>query len=143
VKRHKGLFDRVVCFENLHAAARAALCGRRMRSPGFEFLLEMERELIELREELVSGVYLPGKYHYFQIYEPKCRTVAAAPFRDRVMHHAIIRVIQPLFEDRFISDSFACRPGKGTHRAMRRALFFARKYPFLSDLWCAAMAECA
>jgi hypothetical protein len=46
------------------------------------------------------------------------------------VHHAIIRVIQPLFEDRFISDSFACRPGKGTHRAMRRALFFARKYPF-------------
>lgn len=130
MKRHKVLFDRVVCFENLHAAARKALCGRRTRSPGFEFLLELERELIELREELLSGSYLPGDYHYFQIYEPKCRTVAAAPFRDRVVHHAIVRVIQPLFEARFISDSFACRPGKGTHRAMRRALFFARKYPF-------------
>jgi hypothetical protein len=64
-----------------------------MRSPGFEFLLELERELIELREELLSGSYLPGDYHYFQIYEPKCRTVAAAPFRDRVVHHAIIRVV--------------------------------------------------
>jgi len=77
----------------------------------------------------LSGTYQHGDYHYFQIHEPKERTVAAAPFRDRVVHHAGGRVVEPLFERRFIEDSFACRKGKGTHAAMRRAAQFARKYP--------------
>ena len=56
--------------------------------------------------------------------------MAAAPFRDRVVHHAIVRVIEPIFEKRFIEDSFACRRGKGTHAAMRRAAEFARRWPY-------------
>jgi len=55
--------------------------------------------------------------------------VAAAPFRDRVVHHALVRVLPPLFEPRFIEDSFACRPGKGTHAGVRRAAEFARRFP--------------
>ncbi len=130
MRRHKRLFEQVASFANLHAAAREALRGKRQREPGASFSMNMEAELVDLRIELLQGTYQPGRYRYFEIYKPKRRTVAAAPFRDRVLHHAVVRVIQPLFEPRFIEDSFACRPGKGTHAAMRRAAGFARRYHF-------------
>jgi len=111
-------------------AAKEALRGKRTRLPGAMFFADQEKELPALHEELSDGTYRHGGYHYFRIYEPKERLVAAAPFRDRVVHHAIVRVIEPIFEKRFIEDSFACRPGKGTHAAMRRALHFARRFPY-------------
>lgn len=128
--RHKHLFDEVASFDNLRAAASAALRGRRLREPGASFFSELEKELVDLHDELSGDSYRPGEYHYFRIYEPKERVVAAAPFRDRVVHHAIVRVMQPLFERRFIEDSFASRPGKGTHAAMRRASQFAGSFSY-------------
>lgn len=128
--RHKHLFDQVVSFDNVLAAARDALRGKRSRQPGASFYTDLEKHVVDLHAELSGGVYSPGDYHYFRIYEPKERLVAAAPFRDRVVHHAIVRVIQPLFERRFIEDSFASRPGKGTHAAMRRSLQFTKRFEF-------------
>ena len=118
---HRHLFERVATLENLIPAARAALRGKRLRLPGAAFLADFEKEVFALHDELWSGTYRHGGYTYFTIHEPKERLVAAAPFRDRVVHHAIVRVIEPIFEKRFIEDSFACRRGKGTHAAMRRA----------------------
>jgi RNA-directed DNA polymerase len=126
---HRHLFERICSLENLLAAAHAALRGKRQRGPGFRFWSELEHEICTLHDELLSGTYRHGAYRYFMIYEPKERLVAAAPFRDRVVHHAIVRVIEPIFEPRFIEDSFACRRGKGTHAAMRRAGQFARRFP--------------
>ena len=128
--RAKHLFERVCSFENLRVAARKALRGKRGRMPGAAFFGDLENELVSLHRELATGAYEHGGYHYFRIFEPKERLVAAAPFRDRVVHHAIVRVIEPIFERRFIEDSFACRPGKGTHAAMRRALHFARGFDY-------------
>ncbi|MBN1345073.1 MAG: hypothetical protein JXQ73_20430 [Phycisphaerae bacterium] len=128
--RHRHLFERVCSFDNLYAAARKALSGKRTKLPGASFLGDLEKELVSLRQELASETYQHGGYHYFLIHEPKERLVAAAPFRDRVVHHAIVRVIEPIFERRFIEDSFACRRGKGTHAAMRRALHFARGHRY-------------
>lgn len=130
MKRHKHLFEQVASLGNLLGAARDALRGKRRRQPAARFFLELENELVALHEELTSGAYRPGGYDYFTIREPKERVVAAAPFRDRVVHHAIVRVIEPLFERRFIEDSFACRRGKGTHAAMRRAAHFACRWPY-------------
>ena len=130
MKRHKHLFEQVASLGNLLGAAKNALRGKRSKQPGAAFFLEFEKELVSLHEELLSGEYKPGAYHYFKIYEPKERRVAAAPFRDRVAHHAIVRVIQPIFERRFIEDSFASRPGKGTHAAMRRTATFAQRYRY-------------
>ena len=130
MKRHKHLFEQVASLANLLGAAKQALRGKRSRQPGAGFFMELEKELVALQDELQCGGYLPGAYHYFTIREPKERLVAAAPFRDRVVHHAIVRVIQPLFERRFIEDSFASRPGKGTHAAMRRAAIFAKQYRY-------------
>ncbi len=128
--RHRHLFERIVALDNLIAAGNAALRGKRSRMPGAAFLLDFEKEVFALHEELRVGSYRHGGYHYFTIFEPKQRVVAAAPFRDRVVHHAIVRVIEPIFERRFIEDSFACRAGKGTHAAMRRAAQFARRFPY-------------
>jgi len=96
---------------NLRLAAKEALRGKRTRPAGATFFMEMEKELPALHEELRDGTYAHGGYHYFWIHDPKDRLVAAAPFRDRVVHHAIVRVIEPIFEGRFIEDSFACRRG--------------------------------
>jgi len=131
MKRYKNLFDSVCSFENLHAAAVKALKGKRGKRPGAVFFDRMEEEIMALREELLSGFYRHGEYHYFDIHEPKHRTVAAAEFRDRVVHHAIIRVIEPLFENRFIEDSYACRMNKGTHAGMKRAAYYARRFAYV------------
>ena len=128
--QHRHLFERICSLENLIAAAKAALRGKRTRMPGAAFLADFEKEVFGLHDELWAGTYRHGGYTYFTIYEPKERVVAAAPFRDRVVHHAIVRVIEPIFEKRFIEDSFACRRGKGTHAAMRRAAHFARRFPY-------------
>ncbi len=130
MKRHKHLFERVASLGNLLGASKDALRGKRNRHPGASFFLDFEKELVSLHEELTSGEYVPGAYHYFTIFEPKQRRVAAAPFRDRVIHHAVVRVMEPLFERRFIEDSFACRRGKGTHAAMRRTAMFAKRYRY-------------
>ena len=128
--RAKNLFEQVCSMRNLRLAAKEALCGKRRRLPGASFFADQEKELPALHEELSSGGYRHGPYHYFWVHDPKDRLVAAAPFRDRVVHHAIVRVIEPIFENRFIEDSFACRRGKGTHAAMRRALHFSRGHRY-------------
>lgn len=130
MKRHKHLFDEVCSWENVLAASRAALRGKRRGHAAARFFAEQEKEVVALVEELRGGTYRHGAYHYFTIHEPKERLVAAAPFRDRVVHHAVVRVLEPIFEGRFIEDSFACRRGKGTHAAMRRAAEFAQRFPW-------------
>ena len=129
MKTHRHLWQRVVSPENLMAAAADAMRGKRGRGSAARFFSRWETEVWRLHEELVCGEYRPGAYTYFKIHEPKERMVAAAPFRDSVVHHALVRVLQPIFEPRFIEDSFACRPGKGTHAGMRRAAQFARRFP--------------
>jgi RNA-directed DNA polymerase len=129
-RRFGDLFERVASLGNLFAAAKKALRGRGLKMPAVAFAADLETEVVALSYELRSGSYRPGAYHYFEIFEPKRRLVAAAPFRDRVVHHAICRVIEPIWERRFIADNYACRPGKGTHAAMRRARAFARHHPW-------------
>lgn len=90
--------------------------------------------LLALQEALRYGTYTPGDYTHFTIHEPKRRKISAAPFRDRVVHHALCRVIEPWFEGRFIADSFANRIGKGTHRAVDRLQGFARRYRYVLRL---------
>ena len=75
--------------------------------------------------------YQPGAYVHFMIHDPKRRLVSAAPFRDRVVHHALCNVIEPFFEQQFIADSYANRVGKGTHQAIDRLQHFAQQYRYV------------
>ena len=95
----------------------------------FEF--DLEQNLLALHEELRDKTYRPGPYRNFTIREPKVRRISAAPFRDRVVHHALMQVTWPIFEARMIHDSYACRVGKGTHKAIDRAQEFSRRYRYV------------
>jgi retron-type reverse transcriptase len=124
------LYSGVWSFENLYAAYRKARKGKRGRPPAASFEFQLEDNLLQLQEELRTKTYHPGPYTSFYIHEPKRRLISAAPFRDRVVHHALCNVIEPLFERRFIFDSYANRMGKGTHRALDRCQEFARRYRY-------------
>ena len=80
-----------------------------------------------MQRELRDGNYVAGAYRTFRIHDPKERLISAAPYRDRVVHHAVCQVLEPIFEPTFISDSYACRSGKGTHAAVDRFTQFARR----------------
>lgn len=105
-------------WENLYTAYRKAAKGKRSRRPAAAFEFKLEDNLIQLQEELATETYRPGAYVNFTIHEPKRRLISAAPFRDRVVHHALCQVIEPAFERSFIDHSYANRVGKGTHRAL-------------------------
>ncbi len=127
MQRVDGLFERITEFGNLLAASRRAARGKRDRPSVARFEFYLERELIVLQEELTAGRYQPGTFFTFEVRDPKRRAICAAPFRDRVVHHAVCGVLEPVFERRAIFDSYACRQGKGTHAAIARAQQFARR----------------
>lgn len=131
MKRVGNLWPQVVSFANLYRAAKAAARGKRSRPDVANFLLNFEPELVLLQRELETGDYQPGGYRTFQVREPKPRFISAAPFRDRVVHHALTRVLEPIFERRFVMNSFACRKGKGTHQALRMAAEGCRRFPYV------------
>ena len=119
-RRADDLFDRIATFGALCAAASRAAAGKR-RGPGpAAFLANLETEVLALERELRAGTWRPGGYVSFEVRDPKRRMISAAPFRDRVVHHAVHAVIAPLFERGFIGHTYANRAGKGTHRAVAR-----------------------
>lgn len=124
------MYTQVCDWENLYRAYSKAAKGKRGRVPAASFEYYLEDNLIQLQRELVTKAYQPGAYHSFFIHEPKRRLISAAPFRDRVVHHALCNVIEPIFERSFIGDSYANRVGKGTHRALDRCQQFSRRYRY-------------
>jgi len=118
-RKHHNLFGRIASFQALREAARRAFLGKRRKPGAAAFQAGLERELLRLERQLLSAIYKPGRYLEIQVHDPKPRMVSAAPFRDRVVHHAVHEVIAPLFESGFIEHSFANRTGKGTHAAVR------------------------
>lgn len=125
------LFDRLASFENLYLAARQAQRGKRFQPGVARFHHDLAANLVNLRDELLDGRYRPGPYRTFTIYEPARRFISAAPYRDRVVHHALCNVMEPLFERSFIFDSYANRVGKGTHRALDRCTQYARRFRYV------------
>lgn len=127
MKTFKQLYSRICAFDNLWRGARRAQRGKRFKPGTARFNFHLEGGLLRLQRELKERRWQPGPYHAFYVYEPKKRLISAAPYRDRVVHHAICQVIEPLFERTFIDDSYACRLNKGTHRAILRFSEFARR----------------
>ena len=124
-------FDAVTAWDNLLLAWRKAARGKRGGAPAASFEHQIADHLLALQQELKEGRYRPGNYTHFYIHEPKLRRISAAPFRDRVVHHALCNLIEPVFERLFIPDSYANRIGKGTHLALDRLQAFARRYRYV------------
>ena len=118
-------------WDNLWHAYRKAAKGKRGLLPAATYDYRVADSLVRLQNALLDKTYRPGAYHHFFIHEPKRRKISAAPFRDRVVHHALCNLIEPVFDARFIADSYANRLGRGTHAAVDRLQSFAQIYPYV------------
>lgn len=127
MKRIGNLFEKAVSFENLLRSYQKARQGTRKSAAVCSFGFHLEAEILQLREELTDGTYQPRPYRYFEIRDPKQRTIAVADFRDRVVHHAVVSVLEPIYERSFIHDSYATRKGKGAHAAVFQAQRYLRR----------------
>jgi hypothetical protein len=123
--------EAIASVENLWLAAAKARRGKSRRPDVEAWWLRRETEILALREELLAGSYRPGSYRFFTIHEPKRREIAAAPFRDRVVHHALCNLLAPVLERRFIARSFSCQVGKGTTAARECCRQLTNRYAYV------------
>lgn len=121
-------------WDNLLLAYRKAARGKRGQANVAAFEHYLEDHLASLRAALLDRSYQPGSYTSFFIHDPKRRLISAAPFGDRVVHHALCNLIEQLFERSFIEHTYANRVGKGTHRALDRCQQLARRFPYFLQL---------
>ena len=106
-----GLWPQVISWNNLLRAYERARRRKRFKPPACRFDEDWEGNLLRIQRELAEGTFQPGPYHNFYVHEPKRRLISAAPFRDRVVHHALVQILEPLFERKFIFDSYAAACG--------------------------------
>lgn len=128
MKRIGNIFDRVLDWDNLRLAFWKAGRGKRGNPDVLAYQRRLDDELARLRDGLADGSYPVGGYHRFTVYEPKERLICEASFRDRVLHHALMNVCEPFFERWLVSDTFACRVGKGQKAALARGAELAARY---------------
>ena len=127
MKTYNKLYEKLYLKDNLISAFKKARKGKRKKDYVIKFESDLNKNIKLLQEELKLKTYRPHKLKKFIVRDPKTRTVHASIFRDRIVHHAIINFIQPIYEKRFIYDSFASRKFKGTHLAVKRFEHFVRK----------------
>ncbi len=134
MKRAGNLFDSVLDWDNLHLAFWKARLGKRDRPDVRDFAVGLERRLARMADQLRRGTFPLGRGHQFVIHDPKERTITAPCFEERVLHHALMNVCEPVFDRWLIDDSYACRVGRGREAAIVRARHFAAGYPFFLKL---------
>ena len=120
-------FEEVTSVDNLLSAWSEFLRGKRSRAEGQQFQFYLMDNILALHNDLVSKAYRHGKYSTFRIADPKPRVIHKAPVLDRLLHHSLYRVLYPFFDKAFIADSYSCREGRGTHKALDRFDEMARK----------------
>ncbi len=121
------MYSRLCSYKNLELAFRKARKRKSLKPCVIEFENNLEENLLQLRNELIFHTYRPKPLKTFILRDPKTRRISRADFRDRVVHHALCNIIEPIFEKSFIHDSYANRKGKGTLKAVQRFEFFKRK----------------
>jgi len=134
MKRQNNLFEQITDYNNVRLAFLKALRGNRKGLAAIRFCGNIEKNLIFVREKLQSLDCGWGAYRSFTIKEPKIRVINTAPFRQRVMQHAIMNLVDPIFDRPMISNSYACRKGKGTHAAVQYAFSHCKSSPYFLKL---------
>ncbi|MBI4448815.1 hypothetical protein HY641_02190 [Candidatus Woesearchaeota archaeon] len=127
MKTYNNLFAKLCSFENLEQAYRQARKHKNNNPAVKEFEKHWKLHLCTLLRELKNQTYNPKPLKKFVLRDPKTRVICVSDFRDRIVHHALVNILQPIFEPRFITDSFASTKGKGTLPALRRFDCFKRK----------------
>lgn len=127
MKRAGKLYNSIISPDNLRLAFVKAARGKQGRAEVGHFRTNFEQNIQKLHEQLKQNEPDIGNYHFFQVHDPKKRLICAASFPERVLHHAIITICEPVLERYAIYDSYACRTGKGLRRAVRRSQYFCRR----------------
>ena len=128
MKRHGRLFPQIVAEENIELAFAKARKGKAWQDSVKEVEREREEKLEALRKMLVDGTFKTSGYKVKVIHEPKERQIFILPFYpDRIVQHAIMNIVAPLWDSMFIHDSYACRTGKGQHAGSKRCMQFVRR----------------
>ncbi len=127
LKNHGSIFNEIISLENLFTSWEEFSIGKKSKKDVAEFSLNLEDNLFSLHSCLIDKTYRHLNYTPFYITDPKLRHIHKACVRDRVVHHAVFRILYPLFDKTFIFDSYSCRIGKGTHKAVKRLEDFLRK----------------
>ena len=120
MKIYKDLYWLIISPSSLFRAWDIFKSDKKNKLDVMDFELELEKNIFDLYRDLKNGTYKHGSYKGFWIHDPKLRRIHKATVRDRVLHHAIFRVLNPIFEPTFIPNSFSCRIGKGTHKGMKK-----------------------
>ena len=134
MKRARSLFNQIVSYENIRLAWLKARRRKSSKAAVMSFARNVGTNLLLVQKNLKARPTVLQPYHQFTIYEPKERVISVVPFMDRVMHHAIMNVLEPVFERQLIFHTYACRKGKGTHRAIAHAHSQTRKFRYCLKL---------
>lgn len=118
MKRADNLFEQITNFNNLRSAYLKALKGKKYKPDVLFYGNKLDENLYSLKTQLENENYNHGKYRQFKIYDPKERLITAASFEYRIIHHAIINILENVFEKQFVFHTYACRKGKGIHKAV-------------------------
>lgn len=127
MKTYQNVFENIISMENLFSAWEEFKKGKQKKKDVMEFEFNLEDSIFNLRRELEDKTYKHGGYHGFYITDPKVRHIHKATVKDRILHHAIYSILNPIFEPTFIYDSYSCRKNKGTHKGIYRLEKFLRK----------------
>lgn len=135
MKRIGFLYEKICDWDNLILAYKKAKKGKHGNATD-DYCYNWEVQLYRTQQELLDGSFSFGAYHQFMIYEPKERQIMAAPFKDRVVHHAICNILGPILDKPLVSTSYACRKGKGLHKAVKKAfhLYKNSQYHYRLDI---------
>ncbi len=127
MKIYKNLYWLIISPKALFKAWKIFQSDKRNKPDVIAFELDLEKNIFNLYRDLKNGTYKHGPYKGFWIYDPKLRKIHKATVRDRVLHHALFIVLNNIFEPTFITDSYSCRIGKGTHKGVQKVADIVRK----------------
>ena len=134
MKRKGCLFEQITDYQNIVDAFQKAAKGKRWKQEVMDFRADFDANITSLRQSIISDNVRIGNYHFFTIYDPKCRTICAASFPERILHHALMNLCRPVFERHFIADTYATREGKGIYKAIEKAQMLMKRYPYVVKL---------
>lgn len=134
MKRAGNLYRKIIEPDNLRLAFVKAARGKQDRGEVVRFRAFFDENLAELHRQLLARRVEVGDYRFFTVHDPKERVICAAAFRERVLHHAIMNLCEPVLEHYAIFDSYACRTGKGQRAAVARSREFAGRFAWYLKL---------
>ena len=132
LRRHGNLWPEIIAMENIVVAHRKAILGKKSMHNIIKFNKNIENNLLDIQQLLINKTFRTSPYHAKTIHEPKKRTIYVLPFSpDRIVQHALMNVVTPIWEKLFINDSYACITGKGIHKGSRRTMEFVRRNKYV------------